>query len=118
MQHPVRLLLIALTLLCAFTAAMGDSSLFQCGAPACERSFDTSRGLFLHRSNCLLYKKRSVLQSDLPRKRSWCGVLGASKKARIESDKVGCQNYERYLKLIAIIILGSSSSYRDCIYRS
>ena len=110
MQHPVRLLLIIL-ILCAFTAAMGDS-LFRCG-PACEHSFDNSRGLLRHRSHCLHYKKHSVLQSDLPHKCSWCGVLGASKNARIESDKVGCWNYKRYLKLIAIIILGSSSSYHD-----
>ena len=68
--------------------------------------------------NHAVYFTRNILFWDLPRKHSWCGVLGASKNARIESDKVGCQNYKRYLKLITIIILGSSSSYRDCIYKS
>ena len=90
LQHLMGLLLIIFTLLYFFPVFMSNS-LFQCGAPLCKCSFDSSRGLWGHHSCCLLYQEHCASWSDGPCKCSWSSVLRTSKKARVEFNDVGCQ---------------------------
>jgi len=104
------LLLVIFTLL-FFPPIFMNNSLLQCGAPLCKGSFDSTRGLWCHRSHCVFYQEHRVLQSDVPHKRSWSGVSRTSKKARVELNDVGFQIHKvsEVLLTLAAIILGPSS---------